>query len=154
MFLVTFIYAYSIGIDYSLKRFNHISDDYETRERYALKTYEIYEDYKLTGIGIGNFQYLYPRNQSFEDKKQYFLYAHNDWLQFAAEAGIAGFVLLIAGISFYIFFTIRLWKARNYSERQKKVAMMMSIIGGQSRLKSPLAPLLKRGVGGILEQLR
>jgi hypothetical protein len=115
MFLVTFIYAYNIGIDYSLKRFNHISDDYETRERYALKTYEIFEDYKITGAGIGNFQYLYPRYQSSEDKKQYFLYAHNDWLQFVAEAGIAGFILLIAGVSFYIFFTIRLWKARNNS---------------------------------------
>ncbi len=115
MFLVTFIYAYSMGIDYSLKRFNHISGDYETRERYALKTYEIFEDYKITGAGIGNFQYLYPRYQSSEDKKQYFLFAHNDWLQFAAEAGIAGFVLLITGVSFYIFFTTRLWKARNNS---------------------------------------
>ena len=115
MFLVIFIYAYNIGIDYSLKRFNHISGDYETRERYALKTYEIFEDYKITGAGTGNFQYLYPRYQSSEDKKQYFLFAHNDWLQFAAEAGIVGIVLLIAGISFYIFFTIRLWKARNNS---------------------------------------
>jgi len=115
MFLVTFIYAYNVGIDYSLKRFSHISDDYETRERYALKTYEIFEDYKITGAGIGNFQYLYPRYQSSEDKKQYFLYAHNDWLQFAAEAGIAGLVLLIAGVFYYIYFTIRLWKARNNS---------------------------------------
>jgi len=115
MFLVTFIYAYNVGIDYSLKRFNHISDDYETRERYALKTYEIFEDYKITGAGIGNFQYLYPRYQSSEDKKQYFLYAHNDWLQFAAEAGIAGFVLLIAGVFYYIYFTIRRWKARSNS---------------------------------------
>ena len=115
MFLVTFIYAYNVGIDSSLKRFNNISGDYETRERYALKTYEIFEDYKITGAGIGNFQYLYPRYQSSEDKKQYFLFAHNDWLQFAAEAGIAGFVLLIAGVLFYIYFTIRLWKARNNS---------------------------------------
>ncbi|MBU2622300.1 MAG: O-antigen ligase family protein [Proteobacteria bacterium] len=115
MFIVTFIYAYNIGIDYSLKRFEHISGDYETRERYALKTSEIFDDYKITGAGIGNFQYLYPRYQSSEDKKQYFLFAHNDWLQFAAEAGIAGFVLLIAGISFYIYYAARLWKARNNS---------------------------------------
>lgn len=115
MFLVTFIYAYNIGIDYSLKRFDHISDDYETRERYALKTYEIFEDYKITGAGMGNFQYLYPRYQSPEDKKQYFIYAHNDWMQFAAEAGIAGFILLIACLLFYACFTLKLWKGRSNS---------------------------------------
>jgi hypothetical protein len=115
MFLVTFIYAYNIGIDYSLKRFDHISGDYEARERYALKAYEIFEDYRITGAGMGSFQYLYPRYQDPEDKKQYFIYAHNDWVQFAAEAGITGFVLMIAGISLYLYFILKLWKRRNNS---------------------------------------
>ncbi|RPH52564.1 MAG: O-antigen ligase domain-containing protein [Desulfobacteraceae bacterium] len=115
MFLVIFIYAYNVGIDYSLKRFDHISGDYETRKRYALKTFEIFEDYRITGAGIGNFQYLYPRYQSSEDKKQYFMYAHNDWLQFAAEAGITGFALLVTCISIYIYFTIKRWSARSNS---------------------------------------
>ena len=29
----------------------------------AQKTMEIYEDYRLTGVGVGNFKYAYPRYQ-------------------------------------------------------------------------------------------
>jgi len=115
MFLVVFTYAYNLGIDYSLKRFNSISDDYRSRERCAERASEIFDDYKLTGAGMGSFQYLYPRYQDPEDKKQYFIYAHNDWVQFAAEAGITGFVLMIAGGALYLYFALKLWIRRNNS---------------------------------------
>lgn len=132
MFLVVFIYAYNLGIDYSLKRFNSISDDYRSRERCAERASEIFDDYTATGAGMGSFQYLYPRYQDPEDKKQYFIYAHNDWVQFAAEAGITGFVLMIAGISLYLYFTLKLWKKRNNSYSASLGIAPVAVLAGMA----------------------
>lgn len=112
LFVVTFLYALDIGVDYVVSRFATLDAGYEGRARYAKKTIEMFEDYKLTGIGVGNFKYAYPRYQAREDKKVFVRFAHNDWAQFLAEAGIAGVVLLLAGISVYLYLVLRLLRKR------------------------------------------
>ena len=41
-----------------------------------------------------------------------FNFGHNDWAQFLSEAGIVGMGLLVAGIAYYIFRTMKLWAKR------------------------------------------
>jgi len=112
LFLVTAVYALHIGVEYPLGRFKYFDSTFEARSRYAKKTIEMFEDYKLAGVGAGNFRYAYPKYQAAEDKKIFLRYAHNDWAQFLAEAGITGFCLLLAGMSYYVYCTVRLWKKR------------------------------------------
>jgi O-antigen ligase/uncharacterized protein (DUF2267 family) len=112
LFLITSVYALHIGVEYPIGRFAYLDRDFETRIRYAQKTMDMFEDYKVTGIGVGNFQYAYPKYQAAEDKNIFIRHAHNDWAQFLAEAGITGFCLLLAGIFYYIYRTIRLWRKR------------------------------------------
>ena len=112
LFLITSVYALHIGVEYPIGRFAYLDRDFETRSRYAQKTMDMFEDYKVTGIGVGNFQYAYPKYQAAEDKNIFIRHAHNDWAQFLAEAGITGFCLLLAGIFYYIYRTIRLWRKR------------------------------------------
>jgi len=113
LFLITSIYALHIGVEYPLGRFKYFDESLEARSRYTQKTMDMFEDYPITGVGVGNFQYAYPRYQASEDKKMFFRHAHNDWAQFLAEAGIIGLCLLFAGILYYLYRTIRLWRKRS-----------------------------------------
>ena len=113
LFLITSVYALHIGAEYPIGRFAYINRDFEARARYAQKTMDMFGDYKLTGIGVGNFQNAYPKYQADEDKNVFVRHAHNDWAQFLAEAGVTGFCLLVAGIFYYVYRTIRLWRKRS-----------------------------------------
>lgn len=115
LFLITSIYALHIGVEYPLGRFRNIDASYESRARMSQKTMDMFKDYKLTGIGLGNFQYAYPKYQAAKDKKVFIEHAHNDWVQFLAEAGVIGFCLLLAGILYYVYQTVRLWRRRTES---------------------------------------
>jgi len=112
LFVLTSIYAYQIGVDYPLERFRSFFVSYESRIRYAQKTLEMAADYRLAGVGLGNFQHAYPKYQSAHDINAGIHYAHNDWAQFTAEAGIIGLFLLLIAIIFYLYRTFKLWRKR------------------------------------------
>jgi len=112
LFLIISAYSLHIGADYPVERFKYLDASLEARSRYTQKTIDMFEDYTLTGIGVGNFQYGYPKYQAAQDKMRFFRYAHNDWAQFLSEAGIIGFCLLVAGLLYYLYRTIRLWRKR------------------------------------------
>ena len=112
LFLLISIYAIKIGVEYPIERFMTLESGLESRSRYAKKTMDVFADYRVTGVGVGNFQYAYSKYQAGEDQKYYFYHAHNDWAQFLAEAGSIGLCLLLIGISYYLFKTMKLWKKR------------------------------------------
>ena len=113
LFLVTVGYAVYIGAEYPVERFNYFDQTFENRTRYARKTLDIYQDYPVAGIGIGNFEYVYPGYQAAKDKRQYIRFAHNDWAQLLAETGTIGSVLLLAGMACFLLRTRRLWLKRH-----------------------------------------
>jgi O-antigen ligase len=112
LFLIISAYALHIGAEYPIGRFKYFDIDIKTRARLAQKTMDMFDDYKVTGIGIGNFQYAYPTYQASEDKNVFIRHAHNDWAQFLAEAGIIGFCLFLVGIFYYVYQTLQLWRKR------------------------------------------
>lgn len=112
IFVLISAYAIKIGVEYPLERFMKIGSGIESRSRYASKTMDLFEDFKVTGVGLGSFQYAFPKYQSEKDKKKFYLFAHNDWAQYLSEGGIVGLCLLMGGFGFYIFKTLRLWARR------------------------------------------
>ncbi len=113
LFLMTSAYALHIGVDYPVGRFKYFDISFEARTRLAKTTLDMFDDYRLGGVGVGNFQYAYPKYQDPQDKKSFVRHAHNDWAQFLAEAGIVGFCLLLVAISYYLYRTIRLLHKRS-----------------------------------------
>jgi hypothetical protein len=111
-FLVTAGYALRIGVENPLRRFKTIEKTFARRSIKTLRTVDMFKDYPLTGVGVGNFQYAYPKYQDSRDKNKFIRHAHNDWAQFLAEAGVMGVGLLLTGIAFYVYRTIRYWKRR------------------------------------------
>lgn len=61
------------------------------------KTLGIVQDFPLTGTGVGTFQYVFPRYRE-ATTTAFYDYTHNDYLQILSEAGLAGGLLLAAGI--------------------------------------------------------
>ncbi len=57
-------------------------------------TINLFSDYPAVGVGIGNYAQAFSKWQSPDDKHFLMDYAHNDWVQFAAEAGITGLLIL------------------------------------------------------------
>ena len=111
LFLVISAYAVKIGVEYPLGRFNSFYSSFEERKRFSEKTIEMFKDYTITGVGVGNFNYAYPKYQAAQDRV-FIRFAHNDWAQFLAEAGILGGCLLAIGLTYYVFRTIKFWRRR------------------------------------------
>ncbi len=105
-------YAVQIGVEYPLERFMKIESGIKSRSRYAARTMDLFQDFQVAGVGVGNFQYAFPKYQSEKDKKKYYIFAHNDWAQYMAEAGILGLGLLLGGAGYYLFKTLKLWARR------------------------------------------
>jgi hypothetical protein len=114
VFLLVGGYGLNIGLEHTLERFQseQLQSSFEGRYRYAERTMDVFKDYKLTGVGVGNFQYAYPRYQAPEDMGLLIDYAHNDWAQFLAEAGVLGFAVVLGGLGYFIFCLFRLWQTR------------------------------------------
>lgn len=110
--LLIAVYAALIGLDDPLKKFGSIETSFAERLRFSKTTLSIFKDYPLTGIGLGGFQYAYPRYKSGQDVHRIIHYAHNDWVQFLAEAGLVGFGLLVIGGAVYLYRTIRFRQRR------------------------------------------
>lgn len=109
-FILTAVYAISAGIDPTVDRFRQFESGYIDRAALTEKTLGIFDDYQVFGVGIGNFSYIFPRYQDILHRTGFVNYAHNDWAQLLAEGGIIGFVILLAGMGFYLFKTMRKWK--------------------------------------------
>jgi O-antigen ligase len=112
LFAVAMVFALHAGIDYTVKRFRFFDEGMAGRRVMAEKTIVMFKDYPLVGVGIGNFRHAYGKYQDPEDKNLYVDYAHNDYAQFLSEAGVVGALLLLAGIGWYAFRTLRLWRRK------------------------------------------
>jgi O-antigen ligase len=113
VFVIASVYALHIGVEYPLGRFQSFHVGIQARTRYAQRTLDLFRDYRVAGVGVGNFQHAFPRYQAPEDKGAFIQYAHNDWAQFLAEAGIVGLSLLLAGLVLLMYRTMRLWRNRS-----------------------------------------
>jgi O-antigen ligase len=116
LFVVTTLYyALQSGVERPLARFYTMDSAQEIRMRYTRHTMEMFRDYRLSGVGVGNFQYAYPVYQSDDDQKRYIRFAHNDWAQWMAETGLVGTALLLTSLVWILFRVSYLWYHRQDS---------------------------------------
>lgn len=135
VFLLIGGYGLQVGLEHTIERFqtDQLQSSFEGRYRYAQKTVDVFRDYELAGVGLGNFQHAYPRYQANEDMGLLIDYAHNDWAQLLAEGGVLGFLLTVAGIGLFVLFVLRKWQGRRDPQ-----ALALGVV--------PLAVLMTMGV--------
>ena len=111
LFILATVYALVAGMDYTVGRFLNMGEEYGSRLRYMQNTINLFSDYPAVGVGIGNYAQAFSKWQSPDDKHFLMDYAHNDWVQFAAEAGITG-LLILAGLAYYVYAVLKKWRSR------------------------------------------
>ncbi len=103
LLVCSLIYLAYIGIDPVLNRLVTLTEGetYLNQGRMIVwgATLEIVKDFKILGAGLDTFETIFPHYQPLEVSKLYWLDAHNDYIQFAAETGVIG---VLIGLTFFI----------------------------------------------------
>lgn len=73
--------------------------------------------YFPVGSGIGGFEPIFRMHEPFALLKlTYFNHAHNDFLEVALDAGVAGICLLVAGMGWWLVASIAAWRRLSAAE--------------------------------------
>ena len=75
-------------------------DATEFRKRVALDSLHMLRDHPAFGVGLGNFEIAYPPYQTFPSDLSVD-YAHDDYIQAAAETGLVGTVLIVSALALF-----------------------------------------------------
>jgi hypothetical protein len=100
-----------LGVGPVIDRFAEMDISNQARRTFMANTARMTGDFLWTGAGKGTFLYAYPMYKKIDDGYQ-LSYAHNDYLEVAAENGaIAGGCLIVAGFWLAVFLAGR-WRKR------------------------------------------
>ncbi|QOJ04360.1 MAG: O-antigen ligase family protein [Planctomycetia bacterium] len=90
-------------------------------------TWDMIKESPIHGMGFGNFALEYPRFVA--DNIEFVRYAHNDYLQWTAELGVVGLVLLLALLAAALKRSGRLMVSRDHATRVVEMVAMAVLVG-------------------------
>lgn len=99
-----------LGIDPVIERFSTLKDPLaagRTRLEIWKGALKMISDSPWLGHGFGTFMYVYPRYQPLSTSGSFIDYAHNDYLELAAEMGAIGLVCAVAATAILFVSVIR-----------------------------------------------
>ncbi len=100
-----------LGVGPVIERFSEVDISYEARRIFYKNTLEMIGDFPLAGTGKGTYVNAYPMYEAVDDRLR-LSFAHNDYLEFAAENGVvAGGALALAGIGLAVWLAA-MWRRR------------------------------------------
>ncbi len=112
-FLIITVVALYIGIDSMVERFALDKILQNVRPVVWSNTIGIIGDFPVFGSGLGTFESLYPAYEA-SSTPPLFEHAHNDYLEFMAELGALGFLMLLGGVLAMLVFSFMVWKVRRH----------------------------------------
>ena len=102
-----------VGIGATIERFSMDRMLREARPVFWANTVKIIEEFPVFGTGLGTFGSVYPEGES-AGTPMSLGHAHNDYLEYTAELGILGIVLLLGAILYMMIVCFRVWKSRRH----------------------------------------
>ena len=118
------------GVDKVAERIQETSVEGESRDEVARDTFAMFMEYPITGVGAGNFTYVFPAFKG-EDilTRQIYNNAHNDYAQFAAEFGAPATLALGVLVLWVLWNGVSAMRKRNSPLHQGVgFAVVMSVI--------------------------
>jgi O-antigen ligase len=129
-FLAVVVLGVVVGIGATLRRFALDGLAREDRPRYWANTLEIIGDFPVFGTGLGTFASAYGAYEEDSATELKVSHAHNDYLEAAAELGLAGAGLLLALILSMAVRAFRAWRdRRNAQARGLALGGLASLAG-------------------------
>jgi len=115
-FLAIMFISLYVGINATLQRFALDRLLAEGRPTVWANTMGINADYPVFGSGLGTFASLYPAYEETWKQTSFFSHAHNDYLEYLAELGVLGMILLCGVILFLLVRSFLVWRERRHPE--------------------------------------
>ena len=100
-----------LGVGPVVRRFADVDITTENRRTFYANTLEMIGDFPLTGAGKGSFVNAYPMYEKLDDRLR-LSFAHNDYLELAAENGLPAAAALVAAGAALLFWLFGLWRRR------------------------------------------
>lgn len=86
-----------------------IGNERELRQDINLIAWEMAGEHQPWGVGFGAFEYAYRMREPIGLlSPSYVNEAHNDWLQFVIEGGAAALIILLVGLAYVVFRSLKL----------------------------------------------
>ena len=103
-----------LGIGPIIDRFSEVDISAEVRKTFYQNTLEMIGDFPWTGTGKGTYVNAYAMYEKVDDRVR-LSFAHNDYLEYAAENGvIGGGALIFAGVGLVVWL-VGMWRRRRSS---------------------------------------
>ena len=115
MFIIDiFILSAWFGLDKVQERLVQTSLEQESRDEVVRDALPLLSDFALSGSGMGSFYGIFPGYQS-EYVRLFYDHVHNDYLQFAIEAGVPATLLLLFLVSWCFYSAVNAMRTREDS---------------------------------------
>lgn len=130
MFIIDlFIVSAYFGLARVKERLEQTSLAEETRDEVVTDALPIVQDFPLFGSGGGSFYSIFPSYQQLEIF-DFYDHAHNDYLQFAIEFGVAGVFILLIILLFTLYKALRaMYMRKNSIFKGVSFAVAMAVLG-------------------------
>lgn len=123
--------ALSIAADraVSISRALTLDNGHDMRQRGLPTVIEMLRSYFPVGSGAGGFDPMFRMNEPFDLLKiTYFNHAHNDYLEIVLDAGIAGLLVLICAIGWWLWKSFHAWRQVEVLPRLGSILLMLVLI--------------------------
>jgi len=114
-FLIITLISLYLGIGATIERFSLDHLLREQRPIFWANALRIFSNFPLVGSGLGTLPSLFPDIEQDGVLVRAF-HAHNDYLEYLAELGALGMILLLGGILFLAFKSFLVWRERRHPE--------------------------------------
>ena len=124
----TLVVGTVFGLSKVKERLENTSVQAETRDQVVLWSMDIIQDFPFTGTGVGSYYSTFPKYTRYN--VGYYDHAHNEYVQFAVEAGIPATLPLGGSVMFAIWLCLQAVRTRN-SRTMKGTALgsLTAIVG-------------------------
>jgi len=125
------VIAFTIASDraLSVQRAATVAIDNDMRSRGLPVVLTILGTYFPAGAGLGSFDPIFRLHEPFALlKPTYFNHAHNDFLEIIIDTGIAGVILLVAGLAWWTWASWTAWRRRRKESLPAKIGSAMILL--------------------------
>lgn len=101
------------GVEKVAERLQSSSVEKESRDEVSRDTFNMWLQNPILGTGAASYKYIYPHYKGDDVTSEYLYdYAHNDYLQFLAEFGAIGFLLLAGSVLLSFYWAVQAMRLR------------------------------------------